>query len=96
LSIFGNQSRKVFALDCETGESVWEFTAHSQVDSSPVVVGDRVLVAGADGRLYQLNVDDGSKVWEKQFAGGFAASPAVAQQRIVIATRRGVVYCLGK
>lgn len=95
IAIFGNQARKVFGLDTENGDSVWEFTAHSQVDGSPVVVGDRVLVPGSDGRLYQLSVNDGSKLWEKQFAGGFAASPAVAQQRVVIATRRGVVYCLG-
>lgn len=96
VAIFGNQARRVFALDCDSGDKVWEFTAHSQVDSSPVVVGQRALVAGLDGRLYLLNVDDGSKLWEKQFAGGFVASPAVAQQRIVIASRRGVVYCLGK
>ncbi len=96
VAIFGNQARKVFALDCENGDSIWEFTAHSQIDGSPVVVGQRALVPGSDGRLYQLNVNDGTKVWEKQFAGGFAASPAVAQQRVVIATRRGVVYCLGR
>ena len=93
--IFGTQARKVIALACDNGETVWEFTAHSKIDSSPVVVGPRVLVPGTDGRLYQLKVDDGTKIWEKQFAGGFAASPAVAQKRLVIATRRGVVYCLG-
>jgi outer membrane protein assembly factor BamB len=95
LAIYGTEARKVFALDCETGDKVWEFTAHSQVNSSPVVVDSRVIVAGMDGRLYQLNVDDGAKLWEKQFPGGFVASPAVADERLVIATRRGVVYCLG-
>ena len=33
--------------------------ARAAIDSSPVVVGDRVFVGSADGRLYGLSVEDG-------------------------------------
>lgn len=94
--IFGTRTRKVYALDPRTGEEAWSFSTHSKIDSSPVVAGEHVVVAGTDGRIYLLNLKDGKKVWEKQFDGGFVASPAVSQGKVVIATNRGVVYCLGK
>ena len=96
LVIMGTRSRRVYALNSKDGEVVWSFTARSNIDSSPVIVGDRVIVAGTDGRIYLLNVDDGKKIWEKQFDGGFVGSPAISRGRVVIATNRGVVYCLGK
>ena len=68
----------------------------AKVDSSPVIVGQRVYVGSTDGRLYSLSLENGEKVWEKQFNGGFVSSPAVAFDKLVVATDRGVVYCLGK
>jgi outer membrane protein assembly factor BamB len=75
---------------------VWEFATKQRVDGSPVVVGQRVFVGSADGRLYALNLMDGKESWQFEGEGGFLGSPAVADNRLVIATDRGVVYCLGE
>ena len=67
-----------------------------RVDASPVIVGQRVFAAAADGRLYALDLQTGKLLWEHQAGGGFAGSPAVAAGRLVIASDEGVVYCFGK
>ena len=82
--------------DTKTGKENWKTTLRSKVDSSPVIVGDRVYIGSNDGRLYGLHLADGKIVWEKQLNGGIIGSPAVAFGRLVVATDRGVVYCLGK
>jgi outer membrane protein assembly factor BamB len=94
--IFGARNRQVYSLDPDTGKINWKRTLKARVDSSPVIVGDRVFVGSTDGRLYGLSLKNGETLWEKQFNGGFLSSPAVAFDRLVIATDRGVVYCLGK
>jgi outer membrane protein assembly factor BamB len=60
-----------------------------------VIVGSRVFVGAADGRLYALDLKTGNQVWEHQATGGFTGSPAVADGKLVVATDRGVVYCFG-
>ena len=60
-----------------------------------MIVGSRVFVGAADGRLYALDLKDGKQMWEYQATGGFTGSPAVADGKLVIATDRGVVYCFG-
>ena len=94
--IFAARNRTVYSLDQKTGKQNWSLRLQGKVDSSPVIVGELVLVASGDGRLYAITFKDGKIVWEQEFNGGFISSPAVAFGRLVIATDRGVVYCLGK
>ncbi len=93
--IFGDTTRRVHALDPQTGKKIWEAGLRSGVDGSPVIVGDRVFVGGLDGRLYSLSLSDGTIRWQKEFGGQFRASPAVGFSRLVIASDDGVIYCLG-
>jgi outer membrane protein assembly factor BamB len=93
--VFGASNRQVYSLNPKTGKQNWTVKLKAKIDSSPVIVGDRVFVASTDGRFYALKLKDGSITWEKQFNGGFISSPAVAFERLVIASDRGVVYCLG-
>jgi outer membrane protein assembly factor BamB len=95
LVIVGGRNKRVQAFDAATGEIVWQFAARTRVDSSPVVVGQRVFVATAGGRLYALSLADGKQLWQYEAGGGFIGSPAVAAQRLVIANDEGVVYCFG-
>jgi outer membrane protein assembly factor BamB len=49
--VFGGQDKQVHALDLG-GHELWKFSTRGRVDSSPVIVGERVFVGSADGRLY--------------------------------------------
>lgn len=94
--VFGARNTQVYSVDPKTGDLNWTTVLDAKVDSSPVIVGDKVYVGSTDGRFYVLSLKNGEKIWEKQFKGSFVGSPAVAFERLVIATNRGVVYCLGK
>jgi outer membrane protein assembly factor BamB len=96
LIIVGGRSKRVQAFDSKKGEITWEFAAKSRIDSSPVVVGNRIFVPTSGGRLLTLNLKDGKELWQHEAGGGFAGSPAVGRQRLVIANDEGVVYCFGK
>ena len=84
------------AVDPQTGEELWQYAAKQRVDSSPVIVGDRVFVGSADGRLYELDLKTGQQNWEYESGAGFPGSPAVAGGKLVIASDDGVVYCFGE
>jgi outer membrane protein assembly factor BamB len=94
--VLAARNRNVVCLNPANGETQWTRSLKSGIESSPVIVGNRVFVGCTDGRLYTLDLANGSTLWERQFNGGFIGSPAVAFGRLVIATKRGVVYCLGE
>jgi outer membrane protein assembly factor BamB len=95
LVIVGGRNKRVHAFDPAKGNIVWEYAAKTRIDSSPVVVGQRVFVATSGGRLYALSLAEGKQLWQYEAGGGFIGSPAVAGQRLVIANDEGVVYCFG-
>lgn len=63
-------------FDAATGQPIWntEFPGVGYdyaASSTPTVCGDRVYVAGSDGKVYCLSVKDGAKIWQ----GATKASP---------------------
>jgi outer membrane protein assembly factor BamB len=94
--VFGGRDKIVHARDPKTGEKLWDFSTKGRVDSSPVVVGNRLFVGSADGRIYGLDLATGNQVWQYEAGGAIVSSPAVAQGYLVIASQAGVVYCFGE
>jgi outer membrane protein assembly factor BamB len=98
-------TERALALDEKTGKILWtqEWPAgYGGISwpvgprATPTVDGDRVYVAGADGKLFCLNVNDGSIIWKKDYAAdykadhtkwgndwGFASSPLVDGERLI-------------
>jgi outer membrane protein assembly factor BamB len=96
--VLGCRDKHVRALDRAKGTEVWDFVAAGQVDCSPVIVGDRVIVGAKDrvGSLYVLDLAKGTQRAKIELDGAIIGSPAVADGRLVIATEKGTVYCLGE
>jgi outer membrane protein assembly factor BamB len=97
LVVIGCRDKHVRALDRATGNEIWDFVAAGQVDCSPVVVGDRVVVGAKDrsGSLYLLDMAKGTQLAKIELDGAILGSPAVAEGRLVLGTEKGTVYCLG-
>jgi outer membrane protein assembly factor BamB len=98
LVVLGCRDRHIRALDRAKGTEVWDFVAAGQVDCSPVIVGDRVIVGAKDrtGTLYVLDLAKGTQRAKIALDGAIIGSPAVADGRLVVATEKGTVYCLGE
>jgi outer membrane protein assembly factor BamB len=89
----------VHALDAETGERRWTFTAGGRIDSPPTIEQGTVLFGSADGYVYCLTLDDGALRWR------FLAAPA--DRRLMsfgqlesvwpvtgsVLVQDGIVYC---
>lgn len=64
---------QVVALDAQTGSERWRFDNPVPIlilrgSATPSIVGDRVYVAFANGRVAALDVDNGVPVWERRVA----------------------------
>ena len=85
----------VHCLNRVSGQEVWSFMTRARVESSPLILGDRVFVGSNDGLLYELDLATGKKVWEFTAGAPLSASPAAAQESLVIGSQDGVLYCFG-
>jgi len=53
----------MYALDANSGKTLWSYTAGGRVDSPPTIYQGRVLFGSADGWIYCLRAFDGTLIW---------------------------------
>ncbi len=76
------------ALELATGKVRWHLgpsdgPRFGGFVSSPIIVGEHVVLAGRDGVVYSLDVDDGQVVWHHQ-VGAAMTSPVVAGDLVYV------------
>ena len=82
------------AVDANTGKQRWKFKTGYDCVGSPVVVGNNVIFASDEGKLYCLNRGNGAKRWEFKFEGYAPGMPAVSGGKVYLGTTKGKVYGL--
>jgi outer membrane protein assembly factor BamB len=82
----GDLSGWFHAVNARDGKKLWAFKTGSEIKSSPVVVGDRVLIGSYDQNLYCLSTRDGSVRWKVRTDGPVHSTPSVMD---------GVAYIAG-
>ena len=95
LVVIGGRDKQVHALRPGTGELLWKFAARARIDASPVIVGDRVLVATTAGDIVTLAARTGEETFRFETGSSFVASPSVAGGTLVIGDLDGVLYGFG-
>jgi outer membrane protein assembly factor BamB len=65
-------------VSATTGKPLWTFTTEAEIKSSPVVVGERVLIGSYDGRLYCLSRRDAKLQWKFETTNYVHATPVVS------------------
>ncbi len=87
------------ALNTKNGQVRWEVQLNrnkrfKDIDTSAIVDGDRIYVAGYDDRLYCLSAEKGDILWRID-KGGYA-TPTLAGERIYYPTSGGEVMALDR
>lgn len=94
--VYGSQGKAIYGLDPETGKQKWKLPTKGRIESSPVIVNDRVIAATTSGKIYLLDVESGEITWEHDVGGSFVASPAVVDGKFILGNSDGTVYCFGR
>lgn len=61
-------SGKVFGLDAGIGSVRWEQSTGSEIEVSPIIVGDQVIVLSCDNHVYVFRLADGALLAKTPFA----------------------------
>jgi outer membrane protein assembly factor BamB len=82
---FGDLSGWFHAVNARDGKKIWAFKTGTEIKSSPVVIGDRVLIGSYDENLYCLKTSDGSVSWKFKTNGPVHSTPGIAEGLAFIA-----------
>jgi len=92
---------KLYAIDAETGEELWQFESQDSrgkpapIVSSPVLVGNLLVVANEAGNVYVINLEtgDGERIENRENGD----KPTIdAQIRASLCAHEGLVYIRGE
>lgn len=104
--IFGTSNRGIVALDRETLDEKWNFKTNpamiysapyigehpATVETSPILVGDKVYFGASDGTVYAICHKTGKLYWKYHTGAPFFASLAVSGNSIYAVDFSGNVY----
>jgi len=80
------------ASDDPGGSVVWRRVIGHAIESSPLVVGDRLYLCSQNGTLYCYDRLAGARRWARPLGGKTTSSPAYRDGRVIVATYGGAVY----
>ncbi len=95
---------QILCFDRQTGERQWTFGTRAVNDttlgpsqelrngSTPLIVGDHVVLGGDDGYVYWLSLASGEKVWEYNTGTPIKASPVQVGHHVVVSNFAGNVF----
>lgn len=88
LIIVPSKDRTIHALRGHDGSELWRFETGGANVAKPVALGDDVLIASTDGRLYRLNRRSGRQIWAVDVPGKASVleSPIVSDAKIFLTT----------
>ena len=92
-SSVGKESVQVFTLK---GEEVWKKDIPYGIESQPVVDGEHIYVAAANGMVYSLSLEAGAVRWEKQMRKPVHAPLNMYHDLLLIADDKGHLSALSK
>jgi outer membrane protein assembly factor BamB len=64
----------VYAIQEESGDTLWRFSTGEPIVDSPIVIGERVYVTTQLGGMYSLDIKTGKSVWWAENVARFAAA----------------------
>jgi outer membrane protein assembly factor BamB len=94
LALVADGRKDLWALGTDDGSARWVHAFDDVVSTSPVVVGNEVVVVTDDGVVTALDLADGHAVWERDLGVRVRSAPALAGDVVLVADISGTVTAL--
>lgn len=86
----------LYALNAQTGATVWRFDTALPLGNSPTVANGIVYVGGYDHKLHALDAKTGAHLWAFSEANaGYDTNPLVVNGKVILGNRDGYMYAIG-
>jgi eukaryotic-like serine/threonine-protein kinase len=88
----------VYALDADTGATVWSHTMADYATSSPAIANGVLYTGSYDHQIYAFDATTGDKLWTSgydEMQGGIPGSVAVVNGTVYIGSKDDSVYAFG-
>jgi outer membrane protein assembly factor BamB len=90
----GVDQGEALALRAKDGKLLWRFTLPGRSETSPIVVGSRVIVGSESGDIYALDRKTGKVDWQVHTAGAVKGGMALDDGVLYGANYAGQVYAI--
>ncbi len=81
----------LYALNLETGETVWRFQVDKHIEAPALVVNGFVFVGSKNGRFYALDAFTGTVQWMVETSGRIITTPLATDTMLFFGTREGQI-----
>ncbi len=66
--VFARTASRLYAIDAQTGQEVWNFTLSYQIDSSPAIAVHEIVYIADSKKLWALNQKNGDVIWRQSLS----------------------------
>jgi outer membrane protein assembly factor BamB len=95
IAYVGGVDRNVYAIDANTGELIWKFTADKGfLQSSPEAGEGLIFIGSHDMNLYALDAKSGALAWKFKTFGKITTSPHYHEGKVYFGSNDYNAYCV--
>jgi hypothetical protein len=96
--LIGSQDASLSCLSLADGSVLWKHSIADQIRCSPTVArtadGDRVFLAGCDGKLHVIDAANGTEIAAVPIDGPTGTTPATLGDRVFFGTEGGAFFAI--
>lgn len=96
--LVGSQDASLSCLDLASGRLLWKHSIADQIRCGPTVArtpaGERVFLAGCDGRLHVIDAATGEPLSATEIGGPTGTTPAVSGSLVLFGTEGGSFFAI--
>lgn len=84
----------VFAIDAETGKTIWEIDKTGPVHGTLAIANDTLFVPLRNKEILALDASSGNRRWSFKAESPFVGSPSINKGIVYSSTQKGVLHAL--
>jgi outer membrane protein assembly factor BamB len=93
-AFIGSHDKNVYCFEKETGKISWTYKSFGKIESSPVLLRDKLVICSNDGFIHFIDIKKGRKLYSYDLGVAMKSTPAIINNWLVVAGKDGRVYAL--